>query len=358
VEGNRRVEPEAIKRALRNKVGRGFDAGRTADDLRSLWSLNFFSDIQLLVQRLPTGGIVYVVRVKERPAVREVKLSGNDELSKDDLKDAIDIKPFSILDLDAVRRNSKKIQEKYVEKGFFLAEVGHKIEPVEGLQQVDVVFEIREHSKVLVKEIRLLGAEKVPADELKGVMATREGGYLSFLTGEGTYREEIFQRDLQILQAAYYDRGFVNVKIDKPQVSISADKRYIYISLRVEEGEQFTIGKLDFSGELLVDKPKLDAMMTSRPNETFNRSKLSRDILTITDLYYDEGYAYANITPVTAVNADARTIDLTFDVQKGQQVSVERIEIVGNTKTRDKVIRRELRIYEGELFSGTGMRRS
>ncbi|MFZ5471114.1 MAG: outer membrane protein assembly factor BamA [Myxococcota bacterium] len=358
VEGTRRVEAEAVKRALRNKEGRVFDPAKTADDLRSLWALSYFSDIQLLVQRLPTGGIVYVVRVEERPAVREVRLSGNEELSREDLKDAIDIRPFSILDLDVVRRNAKKIQEKYVEKGFFLAEVTHRIDPIPESSEVDVVFVIREHAKVMVKEIRFLGAVKVDASELKDVMATREGSYLSFLTNEGTFREELFQRDLAMVQAAYYDRGFINAKVDKPLVSITPDKRFIYITLKVEEGEQYTIGKLDFSGELIVSKERLGELMTSREGELFNRTKLSRDILAITDIYYDDGYAYANITPVTQVNAEARTIDLTFDVQKGKQVFVERIDVVGNTKTRDTVIRRELRIYEGELFSGTGMRRS
>ncbi len=358
VEGNRRVEAEAIKRALVNKEGRTFDPTRTADDLRNLWSLNYFTDIQLLMQRLPRGGLVYVVRVAERPSVREVRLQGNDELSEDDLKESIDIKAHSVLDLDAVRRNAKKIQEKYVEKGYFLAEVKHELKPVPPGLETDVVFVIKENAKVQVKEIRLLGAEKVPASELKDVMVTKEGSFLSFLTGEGTYREEAFQRDLQMLQAAYYDRGFINVKVDKPFISITADKRFIYISIRIEEGEQYTVGKLDFGGDLLVSKEVLRGLMITQESEIFNRSKLSRDILAITDVYYDDGYAYANITPVTQVHPDSRTVDLTFDIQKGQQVTIERIDIVGNTKTRDKVIRRELRVYEGELFNGTGLRRS
>jgi outer membrane protein insertion porin family len=358
VEGNRRVELEAVKRALRNKEHRPFDPTRTADDLKALWALNYFSDIQLLVQRLPTG-IIYVVRVNERPSVREVKLQGNDEISKDDLtKDTIDIRPYSILDVSAVRRNAKKIQDKYIEKGFFLAEVNYELHPVKDVPEVDVVFVIRENAKVLVKEINFQGATRVNPEDLKANMATREGGWLSFFTGEGTYREEMFQRDLAVIQAAYYDRGFINVKVEKPVVSLSADKRYIFISIKVDEGETYNIGKIDFSGDLLLTKDAFHKKMTSKENEVFNRSLLARDIQSLTDVYYDQGYAYANITPVTAVNAEKRTIDLTFDVQKGQQVTIERIDITGNTKTRDQVIRRQLRVYEGELFSGTGMRRS
>lgn len=358
VEGNRRVESAAVARALRQKVGSLFDQAKTGDDLRALWALKYFDDIQLLVQRTATG-IAYVVRVKEKPAIRAVTLSGNDELSKDDFKDVVDIKAFTILDLAAVKRNEKKILEKYVEKGFFLAEVKGEVRPsgTEGTE-VDVVFVINEHAKVMVKEIVFLGATKVSPDEIKPNLSTQEGGYLSFLTSQGTYREELFQRDLQIIQMAYFDRGYINVRVDKPVVSLSPDKRFISITIRVEEGESFKVGKLDFSGDLLVGKDVLRLGMASKEGETFNRSLLARDIQSITDIYYDAGYAYANITPVTAVNAEAKTIDLTFDVQKGSQVFIERIDIVGNTKTRDKVIRRQLRVFEGELFSGTGMRRS
>jgi outer membrane protein insertion porin family len=357
VEGNRRVEQPAIARALKQKVGEAFDAAKTSDDLRALWALKYFNDVQLLVQRSPAG-IAYVIRVEEKPAVRAVTLSGNDELSKDDLKDTIDIKANSILDMAAVKRNVKKVSDKYVEKGYFLAEVTSELRPVEGAPEVDVVIVVKENAKVQVREINLLGVQKVPVAELKGVMATKEGGYLSFLTSEGTYREELFQRDLQVIQAAYYDRGFINVRVDKPVVSLSPDKRFISITLRVEEGEPYRIGKLDFSGDLIVGKDELKGKMTSKEGEIFNRSLLARDIQAITDVYYDSGFAYANPVPVTAVNGEARTIDLTFDVNKGKQVTIERIDVIGNTKTRDKVIRRQLRVYEGELFSGSGMRRS
>lgn len=357
VEGNRRVEPEVVRRALKTRKGEDFDPARTAEDLKALWILGYFSDVQLQVQRLPAG-IIYVVRVTERPAIHDVKLSGNDELSQDDLKDSIDVKALSILDLDAVQRNAKKIQEKYIEKGYFLAEVTYRIVPVQGSSSVDVIFDIQENAKVMVKEVRFLGVEKLSRDDLTAVMSLKEGGYLSFLTGEGTYRDEMLQRDVAVIQGVYYDHGFINVRVDRPQVSLSPDKRFIYISIRISEGEPFNIGKLDFSGDLIVPKERLNKLMTSRAGQRFNRSQLSKDILAITDVYYDAGYAYANITPITPVDPDARTVDLTFNIEKGQKVTIERIDVVGNSKTRDKVIRRELRVYEGELYNGSGVRRS
>ncbi|MCP3144763.1 outer membrane protein assembly factor BamA [Pyxidicoccus sp. QH1ED-7-1] len=358
VEGNRRVEAEAIRRALRTKVGDVLAPARTSQDLRAVWGLGYFQNVELLVQRLDRG-VAYVVRVEERPIVRAVQLRGNEELSQDDLKEEIDVKPATILDMELVRSSVQKIQAKYVEKGYFLAEVTHEIKPTEG-GNVDVVFVTNERAKVMVKQITFLGAEKVSAETLKETMITREGGFFSFFTGEGTYRQEAFERDLQVISIAYYDRGFINVRVDKPTVQLSADKRFIYITIKVVEGEPYDIGKIDFSGDLLEDVPKeqMAALMRSRQGERFNRSQLSQDILSVSDVYYDRGFAYANINPITSVNAENRTVDLTFDVQKGPKVTIERINVIGNSKTRDKVIRRELRVYEGELYSGTGVRRS
>ena len=256
-------------------------------------------------------------------------------------------------------QRQKKIQEKYVEKGYFLAEVTYRLDPVRS-GQVDVVFVIDEHAKVMVKEISFLGAEKVSAGRAQGRDADQGGRLLSFLTGEGTYREEVFQRDLAVIQAAYYDRGFINVRVDKPTVSLSADKRYIYITLQIDRGRAATTSARSTSpatccvaqgGAGAADdvrhgralQPLQARRRTSWPSPT---STTTRATPTPTS------------TPSPQSTPTTKTVDLTFDMQKGPQVNIERIDIVGNTKTRDKVIRREMRVYEGELFSGTGMRRS
>jgi len=358
-EGLRRVEAEAVRRALRQQRGDIFDANKTAEDLNGIWALGYFEDIQLSLEKLAGGQYVYVVQLRERPVVRELRFEGNDELSADDIKELITIKPLSILDIAAVQKNARKIQDKYIEKGFFLAEVQHRLEVVgaEGLE-VDVVFEIREHAKVMVKRIQFFGVEKVPEQELRSKMLTREGNFLSFLTSEGIFRDDGFQRDLQVIQAVYYDYGFINVRVENPQVSLSADKRHVFISLRVEEGLPYDLGKLDFSGDTLVPFSELHKKLKSLSGRRFNRSFMADDIQTISDAYYDLGYAYANVTPLTDLDVDNRIVDIVFDIQKGERVRIERIDVVGNTKTREKVIRREMRVYERELFSGTAMKRS
>jgi outer membrane protein insertion porin family len=198
----------------------------------------------------------------------------------------------------------------------------------------------------------------VPKEDLTAYMQTQEGSYLSFLTSGGTYKEEAIQRDVQAIQAVYLERGYVGVKVGKPSISLSPDRRFLFATIPIEEGEAYTIGKIDFSGELLELQPALEAIVQSRRGELFQRSKVGHDLFAVGDVYRDLGHAYVNVTPLTNLDAKSRTVDLTFDVQPGQKVTIERIDVVGNSKTRDKVIRRELRIYEGELYGASAVKAS
>jgi outer membrane protein insertion porin family len=356
VEGNRRVEAEAIRNAISAREGAPYDPKKIQADVRALMKLGFFSDV-VVEREGPPNAPVLVYRVVERPAIREWRATGNHELSKKDVEETVSIKPGQLYDPAAVQKDVKKIQEKYVEKGYFLAEVTARTEDRPD-NQVDVVFEINEHAKVQVKEIQFIGNAHVSADELKSVMQTREGSLLSFLTSAGNYREEALQRDVQAIQALYLDRGYVTVKVGTPAVSLSPDKRLLFVTIPVEEGEQYTIGKISFEGQLLDQEPKLRKLLKTRSGEIFSRANVAADLFAMSDVYKDLGHAYVNVSPLTATDAERRIVDITFDIQPGKVVSFERIEVVGNDKTRDKVIRRELRIYEGERFSGTGLRLS
>ncbi|TMA90746.1 MAG: outer membrane protein assembly factor BamA [Deltaproteobacteria bacterium] len=359
VQGNRRVETDAIRAALPLKVGDTYDKEKLKSALLAVWRMGYFNDVKLDVSlaKAPLAGYVLTVLVSEKPAVREVKLEGNEEVSKDDFKETIEVKPFQILDQEAVRKSAKKMQEKYVEKGFFLAEVTPKIVPLPN-NEVNVLFQINEHAKITVKEIRFVGNRALSDSELKDAMLTQEGGPFSFLTGAGTYREEAFQRDEIVLQGLYFDQGYIYVKFGKPAIELSPDKRYIFITMTIDEGEPFDVGKIDVAGDLLVPREQLLALVTTRSGERFSKTRLQNDMNRLLDVYKDKGYAYANVTPDTAVDSEKRLVDLTYVFQKGQPVTIEKIEIVGNNKTRDKVIRREMRIAEGDLYSGTGVRAS
>ncbi|HVI95411.1 MAG TPA: outer membrane protein assembly factor BamA, partial [Anaeromyxobacter sp.] len=354
VEGNRRVEVDAIRAAISEKPGQPFEPKAIAKDVRAIMKLGFFSDVVVELEGPPEAPTL-VYRVTERPTVREARIEGNEALSKDDLKDTVELKPYAVLDLTTVRKDVKKIQEKYMEKGYYLAEVKYRLDEKPD-NQVDVVYVIDERAKVQVRAVRFIGNAHVPDDDLLAYMQTRPGSFLSFLSSVGTYKEDAFQHDLQGVQAVYLDRGYVNVKVGKPSIQISPDRRSLYLTIPIEEGEQFRIGKVAFSGNLLDREPQLHAIIKTRPGEIFSRSRLQQDMFAVTDVYKDLGHAYANVTPLTNADAEKRILDLTYDVQPGPLVRFERIEVIGNDKTRDKVIRRELRIYEGELYSGTGLK--
>jgi len=357
VEGNRRVESDAVLAVVAAKADKPLDPKKLDADVRAVMKLGFFADVAVELRGAEARPTV-VFRVTEKPAVAESKLEGNDELSTEDFKEILaEVKPFSILDPVAVRRVQKKIQEKYVEKGYFLAEVTSRLEDRPD-NQVAVIYVVAEHAKVQVRQINFVGNKNVPKEDIEPYMQTREGGWLALLTSGGTYKEEAFQRDLQAVQFVYQDRGYVNVKVAKPSVSLSPDKRFIYATIRVEEGERFSLGKVDFSGELLYPKERLHELTQSKPGEVFSRSKVARDLQAVADIYKDDGYAYANVNPLTNLDSKSRILDLTYEVQPGQKVRFERIEVVGNSKTREKVIRRELRIYEGELYGQTAINTS
>jgi outer membrane protein insertion porin family len=357
VQGNRRVEADAIRAALPLKPGDTFDKRKLKDALLAVWKTGYFNDIKLDVSAVPLPGTGYqlTVLVSEKPAVREIKLEGNAELSRDDLKETIEVKQFQILDPEGVRKSAKKMQEKYVEKGYFLAEVSWRLDPLPN-NEVNVVFVINEHAKVTVKEIRFVGNHAVSTDDLKGAMITQEGSFWSFLSSAGTYREDAFARDEYVLQGLYYDRGYLYVKFGKAAIELSPDRRFIFITIPIEEGDPYDIGKIDVSGDLLEPKEKLLALVETRPGKRFSKTILQRDLQVLADVYKDKGYAYANVTPDTDVHAEAKIVDVNFSFQKGNLVTIEKIEMVGNTRTRDKVIRREMRINEGDLYSGTGIR--
>ena len=356
VEGNRRVEADAIRNAITSRKGTPYDPRKIQGDIRAVMKLGLFSDV-VVEREGPKDAPVLVYKVVERPALREWRVVGNEEFSRKDLEETVTLKPGQVIDPANVQKDVKKIQEKYVEKGYYLAEVSSRLEDKPD-NQVDVVFVVNEHAKVQVREVHFIGNANLSTDQIQGVMQTREGSLISMISDAGTYREEALQRDLQAIQALYLDHGYVTVKVGNPSVGLSPDRRYIYVTIPIEEGEQYTIGKIDFSGQLLEQEPRLRSILRTRSGTIFSRSEVASDLFAIGDVYKDLGHAYANVTPLTATDAEKRIVDLTFDVQPGKVVSFERIDIIGNDKTRDKVIRRELRIYEGERYSGTGMKQS
>lgn len=359
VVGNRRVEADSILQRVQTEQGKPLDLAQVSKDIQRIFELGYFSDIQVDATVAEDGRLVVSYIVEEKPAIAQVSYEGNDELSKDEIGEVVDLERFAILDLAKVEQNAQKIRELYAEKGYYLAEVGYDISEAPGRADLAVItFNIQEFSKVEVKKITFLGNESLSDKELSSIMQTREGSHFSFLTDFGTFKEQAFEADLQRLTAYYYNHGFVQVNVGMPSIRLSRDKRYLYITISITEGEQYFAGDIDIQGDLISKKEELFDLIDLSKGDVFNYGQMRQDIEKLRNLYRNAGYAYVNVNPLTRINQDDNTVDLTYDIQQGSKVYVGRIEIIGNKKTRDYVIRRELEIEEGELFSAAALNAS
>ncbi len=351
--GNRKVEDDAIKVNLKTQPGVSLTQEILRDDVRTIWKMGFFEDVQVESTE-SKAGLVIVFVLKEKPAINKIYVAGNDEVSLSKINEILDVKKEQILDLSKLKKNVEKIKDLYVEKGFYMAEVSYELKR-NSPSEVDVWFRVHENAKVEVRRVNFVGNRALTDEELRDVILTHEGNILSIVTQAGTYREDVFQRDLLLLQAHYWDRGYVQVKVGTPLIELSPDKQSMYITISIDEGPQYRLGKIDVRGDLLESKEFFLKRVSVKPGEIFNRSKLSDDLQKLTDLYKDRGYAYVNASPATPVDEKNLTVDVTFEIQKGELVYFDHINIRGNSKTRDKVIRRELRIIEGDAYNQTAL---
>jgi len=355
IQGQKKIEQDAIRARIKTKTGENLDAAKIHEDIVSLFDTGFFYDIK--VEKFPvSGGVRLVYTVEEKPSMVEINFKGNDEIDDDELRETSGLKSYEIYDVAKVKEAVEKIEKLYQDKGYFLARVTYSTTPAEG--GVNLNFNVVENDKVKVRRISFIGNSKISSQRIKSIMVTQEGSFFSFLSGAGSYKQDAFDRDVQMINYLYYNEGFVQVKVDRPQVYVTPDKKSIYISIRIEEGEQFNVGRVDFSGDLLFSEAELFDTTEIEDEKVFKYEVLQKDLSALQAKYGDLGYAYANIIPRTRVREADREMDITFEIDKGNKVYINKINMVGNTKTRDKVIRRELMVMEGELYNETRKRES
>ncbi len=359
--GLRRLDADDIRETVRTREGECLSRSIAQADARRLWDLGFFRNVEVSSETAE-GGVELRYRLQERPTVHAVRFEGYDEVDEDKLRETIDLRDGSVLSETAIRRNVQKILDLYAEKGFFLAEVTHRVEPVRGeTEQVDIVFHIVERTQVQVRSIRFIGNQNLTSDELRGVMSTSAGNFFSFLTSSGNFREDAFRNDVDMLHAAYYDRGYLTVDISQPRVALSPDRQFIDIVINVREGPRYRIGRLrvmetdDEGNEVdpLGGRRALRDRVHVLPSEFFSRSEIARDILAVQTYYRDAGYANVEVSPDIQPDPARQIVDLTVRIVRGPVVTVHRIEVRGNSKTSERVIRREMELIEGERYSET-----
>jgi outer membrane protein insertion porin family len=357
IQGNRKIEKDAITARLKSQVKGPYADSLIKEDVVQLFKSGYFYDVQVF-REIAGSEVSLIYRVVEKPSITEIVFEGNSELKTDELQEASGLKAYEILDYAKIRDAVEKLQKLYEDKGFFLAKIEPLVEDVKKDETVKVTLKVKENEKVKVKKITLLGNRKIKDGILKDRMFTKEGGYFSFMSGSGSYKQEAFDRDMQILRFLYFNEGYVQVKIDRPQVYVTPDRKTIYITIRIEEGEQFDVGEIDFAGDILFNRDELASAIEINKRKVFSYEVLQKDLSELQAKYGDLGYAYANVIPRTRINEKERKVDITFEFDKGNKVYFGQFTVVGNSKTRDKVVRRELKIKEGELYNETRRRQS
>ncbi len=348
IRGNNRIESDAIERIIKTRPGDLFVPKDLTADLRAVYSMGYFEDIRIESEDSPEGKIV-IFDVKEKQTIRNIIFKGNRAYDDKKILENLTLKTGSILNVFQIQNNIRRIEELYKEKNYHNVQISY--ETLERENNVaDLQFTIDEGSKVLIKEITFVGNTAYPDKKLKGIIKTSEKGFFSFLTQSGELDKEELNQDVQKLTAYYQNRGYIQAKVGEPQIEYKDN--WIYITFKIEEGPQFKVGKVDVAGDLVQPKEDLMSNLKIVKEEYYNRETLRNDVLKLADVYSDEGYAYADIVPRIDEKPEKLTVDITFDIKKGTQAYFEKIIISGNTKTRDKVIRRELDVYEQELYSG------
>lgn len=354
VVGSKKVEPEAIIQKMDIKIGDVLTNYSLRDAIKSIYDLKYFETVEAHLEK-KGGKNNFKIIVKEKPIISIIKFEGNDEISAEDLEEQIKTKQYNILDINTIKSDVVLLQKYYEEKGFYLANIGYELvkNDVGGL---DLVFNISEFDKVRVKKVMFLGNNEVEDSELKQFMQTKEESLFSGLSGSGAFKEFNFKTDVERLKYLYKTKGYLQVNIGNPVVTVSEDKKWIFITIKVTEGPQFTVNNIFYNGELLFTEKEMNKKTKLKGSDTYSEETLRQDIQALTEMYQDKGYAFANVLRTLKIVPGENKVDIHYSFEKGEIAYFGKIIVKGNTKTRDKVVRRELRIHEGMMYSGSKLR--
>ena len=355
VEGLRRVSTGTVYNELPIAIGDAVTPEDTAAAIKALFATGFFDDV-----RIERDGSALVVVVVERPSIASIDFSGNEKLETEDLLESLGRVGVAVgrtFDPAVLDRVVQEIRETYFAQGRYSAEIETTVTPLER-HRVGIFFEIDEGEVARIRRINIVGNRSFEEDDLLDLFDSSTRTLFSWLTGSDRYSKQKVAGDLERLRTHYLDRGFINFAIDSTQVSVTPDKRFIYITINVTEGRTFEVGTVELAGDLVVEPEQLLPLVEVREGDVFNRSDVAKTATNVKTRLGDEGYAFANVNPVPEIREEAGQVDLAFFVDPGQRVYVRRIEFRGNHQTRDEVLRREMRQLEGAWVVNRDLDRS
>ncbi len=347
VEGIQRTEAGTVFSYLPVKVGEVMTDEKTAAAIKALYATGFFKDVRLEAR----DGVV-IVTVEERPSIAKITLSGIKEFSEDDLKNGLKqtgLAEGRVLDRALLDKAEQELRSQYFNRGKYAVEIKSTLTPLER-NRVAVQFDVVEGDSAKIQQINIVGNKAFTEKELLKQFTSTTPGWLTWYSKNDQYSKSRLGGDIEALRSFYLNRGYLEFNVDSKQVSITPDKEGIYITVNVTEGPQYTVSDVKLAGQLLVPEAELKKLITVKPGEVFVRDRLTETTKNIGDRLGNDGYAFANVNAVPELDKDKGTVAFTLFVDPGRRVYVNRVNVAGNTKTRDEVVRREIRQMEGAFY--------
>lgn len=355
VEGLQRISPGTVFNFLPVQVGDQFTQFESERTIRALFKSGYFKNV-----RLDRDGDVLVVVVTERPAIADIKIQGNDDLETEPLLDSlkdIGLAKGRVFDRSLLDKVELELERQYYSRGKYGVKIETTVTPLER-NRVDILIDVSEGAVAKIKQINIVGNSVFDDETLLDEFNQKTPNWLSFYTKDDQYSKQELAADLETLRSYYQDRGYIKFNIESTQVSITPDKKDIYITVNVSEGEQYKVREVRLSGELVVPPEKLYPNFQINAGDVYSRKRVTDTVTRISDTFGNEGYAFANVNTVPDIDEKAREVDLTFFIDPGKRVYVRRVNFAGNSKTRDEVLRQEMRQMEGGWFSAEKVERS
>jgi len=366
IRGNKRIELPAIAGRLTLKPGDPYTPENVRGQIKILYESGFFEDVQVETES-GASGVALSFLVREKPFITEIIFDGNQALSDDKLKEKITIKSQAFLDQPQAKASAEKIRLAYQGDGYFNCQVIPIVQTLDE-DRKRLTFFVREGDKARVKTVNFEGLHAATKDEMFKVMATREWipwyGLVtqlklpSFVSDAGVLKREEMSNDADRIKEILLNKGYLNARVGLPVVELSNDGKWFVISYTVVEGEPFTIGEIGFRGNTVFEDPELREGLKMKQGEIFQRQKLRDEITRLNDLYGSRGYSFADVSPNVIPNAEERTATILLTIKEGEMMRVRQININGNEKTKDNVIRRELRVDEQDVINTPALKRS
>ncbi len=356
IQGNRFVEAATIRSRMATAEGMTFDPEKVSDDIRSLYAMGYFDDIQVAADGFE-GGLALTFTVREKPVIARIDFRGNDSVKAEDLRAQLDLKTNTMVDEYSIKMNVERLRAFLATKGFYRASVDYRFDRVDDHEQA-VVFLITEGEKIRIRTINIEGNTQVDDDDILDAMKTEQEGFFSFMTGSGILVTQQIEEDANRIRSFLANQGFVKARVEPPAVRIDEATGSITVTITVHEGVRYTTGTVEISGDDVFSEAEIREAVKTASGEVLTRDGINRDIAQVTALYAERGFAFAKADMLYAFDDASGIVNLRLAVDHGPRVRVGRINILGNIITRDNVIRREIMLREGEHFSSKLLARS